>query len=609
MTIVVPTPIIGSGRCDRLECGKLLEATRNDTLGLAAQAAGVGVWEVDVASDTVRGTPQFFRIMGLPVTDQAVPMEMLRALRIGGDRERVNQGYVAAVATGVDEYESEYRIRRPDGAERWVLGRGRVVRDARGEPVRFSGADIDITDRKKTERALADSEARLRIAVAAADLGIWDWDVVANTMTWSNKAKAIAGLPADLPITFEQIRDITHPDDLPRTSEMAARALDPAVRSKEPYEYRLLRPDGSVRWVAAHGEAIFTDDSNRASPVRYIGTIQDITERRGIMTGLRESEARLRLAVDAARLSIWEYDVASASIKGTPELNRILGFPEDEPLDVDAVNARYHPGDAARIQEAGAAALAAGQRYFQLEYRYLWPDGSIRWLLLRAEILFDANNAPSGALGVVMDITDEKETEEHRALLLRELQHRVSNTLSLVSAIANQTFRSEEHSEPLTAFSKRLSALGDAHRILVSENWRSAEMTELVHAALKPYWVADRFDVTGPKLSLGSREALTLALAVNELATNAAKYGALSNDAGRVTVAWQVKSEAGGARLHFRWQETGGPPVSEPTRTGFGSRLIKMLAADFDGELDVRYLPTGVVCTLTAPLATPPAGE
>jgi PAS domain S-box-containing protein len=315
----------------------------------------------------------------------------------------------------------------------------------------------------------------------------------------------------------------------------------------------------------------------------------------------------LRLAVDAARLAIWEYDVGEANIRGTPELNRILGFPEDQPLGVKAVNERYYPGDAARIQEAGAAALAAGQRYFQLEYRYVWPDGSVRWLLLRAEILFDSGDNPSGALGVVMDITEEKANEEHRTLLLRELQHRVSNTLSLVAAIANQTFRSDEHSEPLAAFSKRLSALGDAHRILISENWLSAEMTEVVSAALKPYWIPERFEVTGPKLSLGSRRALSLALAINELATNAAKYGALSNAVGQVAVAWHVERGPDGPRLHFRWQESGGPPVSEPTRAGFGSRLIKMLATDFDGELDVRYPPTGVVCVLAAPLEGPGA--
>ncbi|MEJ0012658.1 MAG: PAS domain-containing protein [Bauldia sp.] len=585
-----------------MECGKLLEATRNDALGLAVQAAGVGVWEIDVASDTVRGTPQFFRIMGLPPTDAAVPMETLRALRIGGDRERVNHGYLAAIATGIDQYESEYRIRRPDGAERWILGRGRVIRDLDGKPVRFSGADLDVTDRKLTEHALAQSEARLRIAVEAADLGIWDWDLARNAMTWSDRAKAIAGLPAALPVSFEQIRDITHPDDLPRTSEMAARALDPAIRSKEAYEYRIVRPDGSVRWVVAHGEAVFADQGDGPKAIRYIGTLQDVTERRAIETDLRESESRLRLAVDAARLSIWEYDVASASIRSTPELNRMLGFPEDQPLEVDAVNARYYPGDAQRLQEAAAAALAEGQRYFQLEYRYLWADGSIRWLLLRAEILFDANNNPSGALGVVMDISEEKEVEEHRTLLLSELQHRVSNTLALVSAIANQTFRGDVHDEPLGIFSKRLSALGDAHRILISQNWRSAEMTEVVTAALKPYWLPERFEVGGPKLALGSRQALALALAVNELATNAAKYGALSNDEGRVAVTWRIEPQADGPHLHFRWQESGGPPVSEPTGSGFGTRLIKMLAADFNGELEVRYSPAGVACTLIAPL-------
>ena len=220
-----------------------------EILRRAEQAAGVGVWDIDVASDTVRGTPQFFRIMGLEPTADPVPMKVLRSLRFSEDRDRVNDGYSEAVRTREDTYESEYRIRRPDGQERWVWGRGRVVRDAAGEPVRYTGVDIDVTERKAVEQALRESETRLHIAVDAANLGIWDWNVITNEMTWTEKAKAIAGFPAGEPVTFDQVRDATHPEDLPRTSAMARFSLDPAVRLREPYEYRLLRADGSVRWV------------------------------------------------------------------------------------------------------------------------------------------------------------------------------------------------------------------------------------------------------------------------------------------------------------------------------------------------------------------------
>ena len=385
---------------------------------------------------------------------------------------------------------------------------------------------------------------------------------------------------------------------------MARRALDPAIRSKDPFEYRLRRPDGSIRWVVAHGEAVFADIEGREQAVRYTGTIQDITQRKQAETRLQESEARLRLAVDAARLAIWQYDAATAKVESTPELNRMLGFPEDKPLDPKEIEARYYPGEQDRVRAAGEAALAAGERHFQVEYRYLWPEQSTRWLLLRAEILFAADGNPSGALGILMDITEQKEAEAHRQLLVRELQHRVNNTLALVSAIANQTFRHRglDTSAAVSAFSSRISALGQAHTILTRESWRDADLDEIVNAALAPYREDGRLDVSGPRVRLASRRALALTLALNELATNAAKYGALSNLGGRVEIEWSIDSqEAVAPRMYFRWSESGGPKVSSPKRTGFGTRLIsEMLAADFNGEVDLQYPASGVVCVLVA---------
>ena len=573
----------------------------------AEQSAGVGVWDIDVARDTVTGTPQFFRIMGLEPTTEPVPMEVLRNLRFAEDRGRVNDGYRDAVTTGVDVQENEYRILRPDGQIRWIWGRGRVIRDRSGQPVRYSGADIDVTERKATERALADSESRLRIAVEAADLGIWDWNILTNEMTWSDRANVMAGFPPGTAVTFEMASHATHPDDLPRTREMARRALDPAIRSREPYQYRLRRPDGSIRWVVAHGEAVFALIDGREQAVRYTGTIQDITQRKRAETQLRESEARLRLAIDAARLAIWSYDATTRIVQSTPELNRILGFPEDQALDINEIEARYYPGEQQRLKEAGEAAQATGDGHFQIEYRYVWPDQTIRWQFLRADILFSDDGSVSGALGILMDITEQKEAEEHRQLLVTELQHRVNNTLALVSAIANQTFRhrGRDTSPAVSAFSSRILALGQAHTILTHESWRDANLSEIVNAALAPYREGGRIDMSGPRLRLVSRRALSLALALNELATNAAKYGALSSDEGRVEIKWWIdSSDRDAQRLHFRWTESGGPRVSSPRRTSFGTRLIReVLAADFNGEVELQYLSAGLVCTLVAPVA------
>jgi PAS domain S-box-containing protein len=268
----------------------------DERLRFAQLASASGIWEIDLTSDTVTGTRQFFLIMGIEPTDQPVPMARLRELRLPEDRDSVNRDFAAALGSGRDFLESEFRIRRADGQVRWIFGRGRVIRDGQGRPVRYSGIDIDITERKEAELALADSEARLRLAVAAGNIGIWDWNVLTNEMSWSEEAKAIYGFPPLLPVTFAQVSRATHPEDLPRTSKMGRDALNPAVRSNDIYEYRIIRPDGEVRWILARGEATFAVVDGAERGVRYTGTIQDITERKRAENRLRKSEKRLRLA-------------------------------------------------------------------------------------------------------------------------------------------------------------------------------------------------------------------------------------------------------------------------------------------------------------------------
>ncbi|HEY0115427.1 MAG TPA: PAS domain S-box protein, partial [Allosphingosinicella sp.] len=138
------------------------------------------------------------------------------------------------------------------------------------------------------------AETRLRLALAAADLGIWDWDLVTGRMVYSERAKAICGFAPDGDVTFEMVRDVTHPDDYPFTSAQSQRAFDPAIRDRSPYEYRLLRADGTIIWVRAFGEVVFDGEGAAARAIRYTGTLQDISRDRDREERLRESEARLR---------------------------------------------------------------------------------------------------------------------------------------------------------------------------------------------------------------------------------------------------------------------------------------------------------------------------
>ncbi len=458
--------------------------------------------------------------------------------------------------------------------------------------------------------ALRESERRLRLAVEAARIGIWDWDLVTNRMVWSEEAKAIAGLPPGQPVTFDQVRATTHPEDLPRTSAMAERALDPELRASDPYEYRIVRPDGEIRWVIAHGEAVFDTAMHDARAVRYVGTLRDITDRKLAAEAVEASEARLRLAMDAARMGVWEYDAKTGAAVTSPELARVLGMSLEELGDRALVNARYYPGDQDKVREAGAAAARAGERYFQSEFRFRWPSGETRWMLLRAEIRFAPDKTPAKALGVVMDITDRKAAEERQGFLMRELVHRVRNTLAAVRAIVGSTLRnSATLKEADTALSARIGALADVHTLLGNAIGQRADLAELVAAIIEPYRTAeDRIRASGPPVVMEERDALQLAMALHELATNATKYGALSRPEGCVDIKWTVTDLAAPARrLHLTWTERGGPPAARPTRRGFGMRLIEQAAVGGAGsKVELDFAPAGLTCTLDAVLTPAP---
>ena len=202
-----------------------------------------------------------------------------------------------------------------------------------------------------------------------------------------------------------------------------------------------------------------------------------------------------------------------------------------------------------------------------------------------------------------------RQREEHQKLLVNELNHRVKNTLAIVQSMAMQTLRNNvDTREARAQFDARLIALSRAHDILTRESWEGAVLAEIIGEAVAPHCGpgADRFELDGPKVWLSPKHALALAMGLHELCTNAAKYGALSNDAGRVKIEWFVGGLNGGRELRIRWIEIGGPKVGTPSRRGFGSQLIERgLSQDLGGEVRIDFVPTGVICAISATLECP----
>lgn len=221
-----------------------------------------------------------------------------------------------------------------------------------------------------------------------------------------------------------------------------------------------------------------------------------------------------------------------------------------------------------------------------------------RTMLLNARKLSRTGNRPELILMAIEDITIRAAAEAHRDMLIAELSHRVKNVLAKVQSIGSQTLRQSDSLEAFTAaFNGRLQALARAHDLLVDEGWASADMAQLVRRTLEPYHTTIRKRVTidGPKLALTPRVGVALVMILHELATNAAKYGALSVSEGSLEVTWCRNSENGSPQVHLRWTESGGPRVKPPSRRGFGSNLIERSTAyDLRGEARLNYREEGL---------------
>jgi PAS domain S-box-containing protein len=201
-------------------------------------------------------------------------------------------------------------------------------------------------------------------------------------------------------------------------------------------------------------------------------------------------------------------------------------------------------------------------------------------------------------------VLERRRTEEHLRLLVNELNHRVKNSLAVVQSIAAQTLRGDDMEGARRAFEDRLTALAAAHDLLTSQNWQSASLREVIEkAGLGCGASSDRLTLVGPELRVQPKSAVSIAMAVHELCTNAVKYGAYSNDSGWVRVEWEVDSSGGESRLRLVWKEEGGPPVATPARRGFGTRMIeRALAAELGGTARIDFHPEGISCTVEAPL-------
>jgi PAS domain S-box-containing protein len=396
------------------------------------------------------------------------------------------------------------------------------------------------------------------------------------------------------------VQDVTHPDDLAPTLDMLIRTVEDGASAV--FEQRCVRGDGSairLRNMASAGRSAPDASPHVVMLAQEISLGERSREARG------QTQAEMKLLLDSAADGFCCVDRDGLATLCNVAFLRILGFKSDgdvlgrdlhelifrsRPLEDSPVHKVIRSGNHAHVAD-GVLSRADGSS-IPAEY---W----VRPIVRSGEI--------QGAVCTFLDLTERKKMEARQELLNRELSHRVKNTLAMVQAIVSQTLRgATTPRDAAQAIQRRLSALSDAHAILIRSPSGRALLADVVEGAVAVHRSEERrIKASGPRLDLGAKAALSITLALHELCTNAAKYGALSNDRGSVLIEWSITGGASDSLFTLLWSERDGPPVAKPQGKGFGSRLIgDAIARDLRGRSELSFEPQGVRWKLEAPLAS-----
>jgi PAS domain S-box-containing protein len=509
-----------------------------------------------------------------------------------------------------DGYLQNYR----DTGKRKIIGIGREVTGRRKDgtvfpldlavsEVQFGGRRLftgivrDVTERKRVE------EERQRFVSLIENSSDF---IAVSSLAWEllfvNEAgRELIGITPEKVVTTE-VRDLWHNDTLPI---VLGEAL-PTLQSEGSFRFQ-----GKVRHFGT-GEAIDVDcnmfgirDAHTGDTIALAFAMRDIRVQKQREQALLDGEARIKGILDSAVDGIVTIDERGSIESVNPAAQRVFGYsmqelkgknvkilmPEPYHGEHDQYLRNYrHTGQRKII---GIGREVVGRR----------KDGSTFPLDLAV------SEVPLGDrrifTGIIRDITDRKQADQHRNLLVAELSHRVKNTLASVISVAQQTFRhAQSFKESRSAFEGRIQALAHTHSRLAETNWAGASLQAVLLDEVAPYRAGDGANtrMTGPNVMLGPKAAVSLGMAFHELATNAAKYGALSSPAGSVEIEWGMLRPED-RQVRIRWTERGGPEVEPPTRSGFGRLLLERgLAHELKGKVQLDFAKEGLKCTIVFPL-------
>ncbi|MGO9023513.1 MAG: PAS domain S-box protein [Beijerinckiaceae bacterium] len=447
---------------------------------------------------------------------------------------------------------------------------------------------------RAARRAADESETWLQLAQEAGGLALVEMCLPNRSARWSPKFAEIFRLPAAG--DTENIRQRIHPEDLPHLIA----DYETHRRSGEPLEcdFRICLPDGTIRWIAARGKVV-RDAVGRADRMLFFGS--DITERKESELQNAQLAAIVASSIDAIvsvgfdnRVMTWNrgaeqlFGYKAEEILGRPA--DVL-VPEDRRAERAALMRRLHAGESIEYHTSRRR-----------------KDGQLLNVWIRGAPVLTPNGSLCCGSLIIRDVTAQHRREEHVSFLMRELTHRSKNLLAVIQAMARQTMSHLTTPEDFVArFSERLSGLAGSHDLLSSDDWVGASLVQLIRSQLQPFGdlFGSRVFLEGQDVFLRPEAAQNIGIALHELSTNAAKFGALSGPEGSVTVAWKfVPDSQGGRRLNLLWEERGGPPVRVPDHKGFGHMVMdRITGAALGGQSKVHFAPDGVTWRLDAPAA------
>jgi PAS domain S-box-containing protein len=375
-------------------------------LAEAQRIAHLGHWERDLRLGRITWSAETYRIFGIPSGEP--PPELPALLQHVHSHDRpLMEDAVARALRGDATYDLHYRIIRPDGETRFVRSQCEVKRDASGNPHTLFGVVQDVTERRRAEEALKESEERHRLALDVAALGTWRHDLLKGIAYLDARTQEFWSFDR-AEVRWEELIARVHPDDRERLTKKRDASCNPTGSGDYANEFRVVRPDGSVRWLATRARGLFEGDGVARRPTLAIGISADVTERKRADEAIRRSEELLRRAEAMANVAAWTFDSASGTFTCSDQASRVCGS-RPGPHRIDDWLSAVYPQDRERVQRAFHRSLAGAQ--LELEHR-LVVDGKIKWVHVRAEPQFDITGRARGLIGVGQDVTERRLIEE-----------------------------------------------------------------------------------------------------------------------------------------------------------------------------------------------------